>query len=87
MPNNLSAAKRFRQSEKNRLANKARRSELKTITKKLLRALHDGQKADAQGLYQRFSKRVDQAASVGVLHKNAASRRKSRLASKLHTAA
>ena len=78
MPNNASAAKRLRQAEKRRVANKARRTELKTITKKFLRAIHDGKKDEAGDLLKRYNKRVDQAACHSVLHKNAASRQKSR---------
>ena len=84
MPNNASAAKRLRQTAKRRVQNKARKSELRTIRKKLLRAVHDGQKDEATALYQRFTKRVDQATAKGVLHKNTASRDKARLAKHLN---
>ncbi len=80
MPTSISAAKRVRQNEKRRIANKARRSELKTIRKQLQRAVHDGKSADAQELLRKFTQQVDRAASKGVLHRNAASRVKSRLA-------
>jgi len=84
MPNNASAAKRLRQTAKRRVLNKARKTELKTIRKKLLRAVHDGHKDEAEALYRRFSKRVDQAAAKGVFHKNTASRDKARLARHLN---
>lgn len=84
MPNSASAAKRMRQNEKRRVINKSRKSELKTIAKRIERAINDGDKAEAESLYQRFAKRVDQAAAKNVLHKNAANRRKSRMAIKLH---
>ncbi len=83
MPNNASAAKRLRQSETRRVANKARKTELKTIRKKLLRAVHDGETDSAEALYRRFTKRIDQATATGVFHKNTASRDKSRLAKHL----
>lgn len=83
MPNNASAEKRLRQTEKRRLRNKARSTELKTLSKRLLRAIHDGQQDEAQELFKRFNKRVDQAVAKGVLHKNTASRRVARLASHL----
>lgn len=79
MPNSASAAKRLRQAETRRLRNKARKTEIKTIRKKLLRAIHDGDSNGAADLYKRFVKRVDQAAGKGVLHKNTANRLKSRL--------
>lgn len=83
MPNSDSAAKRMRQNEKARVLNKMRKTELKTIAKKIERAINDGNQDEAQQLFQRFTKRIDQAASRNVLHKNAASRRKSRMALKM----
>jgi small subunit ribosomal protein S20 len=87
MPHNLSAKKRLRQNEVRRLRNKARASELKTIRKKLLRAIHDKQKPEAEVLYKDLSKRLDQAASVRTIHKNAAARTKSRIALKIQALA
>jgi len=87
MPHNLSAKKRLRQNEVRRLRNKARASELKTIRKKLLRAIHDGQKQEAEALYKDLSKRLDQAASVRTIHKNSAARTKSRIALKIQALA
>ena len=80
MPHNNSAAKRLRKNETRRLANKSRLSELKTLKKSVERAIHDGQADQAKTLYRDFAKRVDQAASVNVVHKNAAARLKSRMA-------
>jgi small subunit ribosomal protein S20 len=80
MPHTQSAKKRLRQSEERRIRNKDRTTEMKSIRKKLLRAVHDGQKQEAEQLYRDFSKSVDQAASVNTIHRNAAARAKSRLA-------
>lgn len=80
MPHTRSAAKRLRQNEKRRLANKDRLSEIKTLKKRIERAVHDGQGDQAKTLYREFSKRVDQAASVSTLHKNRAARLKGRVA-------
>lgn len=80
MPHNNSAAKRLRKNETRRVANKARTTELKSIRKQLERRLHDGQLEQAKAVYKVFAKRVDQAASVNTIHKNTASRLKSRLA-------
>lgn len=80
MPHNISAAKRLRKNETRRVANKSRLTELKSIRKQLERQLHDGQLDQAKATYVTFTKRVDQAASVSTLHKNTASRLKSRLA-------
>lgn len=80
MPHTRSAAKRLRQNEKRRLANKGRLSEIKSLKKQIERAIHDGQGAQAQTLYREFAKRVDQAASVSTIHKNRAARLKGRIA-------
>jgi len=79
MPNSKSAEKRVRQNEKARVLNKARKTELRTLRRRFDRAIHDGKSDEADSLYRRYSKRVDQAACRGVLHRNTASRRKARL--------
>lgn len=80
MPHTRSAAKRLRQNEKRRLANKGRLSEIKSLKKRIERAVHDGQGDQAKEIYREFTKRVDQAASVSTIHKNRAARLKGRLA-------
>jgi len=78
MANIKSQIKRNRQNEKARLRNKAVRSELKTRTKRALSAAEQG--ADNTDAVTREAvKRIDMAASKGVIHKNTAARRKSRL--------
>lgn len=80
MPHTVNAAKRHRQSEERRIRNKDRLTELKTLKKSITRAIHDGNKAEAETLYQEVTKRIDQATSVKTVHKNTASRTKARLA-------
>jgi small subunit ribosomal protein S20 len=81
MANIKSQIKRNRQSEKAAVRNKAVRSELKTRTKQAATALAEG--ADnAEELTRLAVKRIDMAAAKGVIHKNAAARRKSRLMKK-----
>jgi small subunit ribosomal protein S20 len=78
-----SQIKRNRQTVKRTERNKAVRSELKTRTKSATKAAADG--ADnAEELARDAQKRIDVAARKGVIHKNAAARRKSRLAKKLN---
>jgi small subunit ribosomal protein S20 len=84
MPHNQSAKKRLRQNEERRVRNKARLTELKTIRKQLLRAIHDGQADKVPAIYQRLTKRVDQAASLRTVHPNAAARIKSRLGTQVN---
>lgn len=87
MPNLSSAAKRVRQNERNRTRNRARKAELKTETRKLVDALHDGKLDQARQMLKAVTKKLDQVASKGTLHRNTASRRKSRLAKRLNAAA
>ncbi len=84
MANIKSQIKRNLQNEKRRLRNKAVRSELKTRVKSAITAAGTDSAADAQRM---AAKRIDKAAAKGVIHKNAAARRKSRLAKRLAAAA
>jgi len=73
-----SQIKRNRQNEKRRLRNRAVRSEINTRTKAAIDAAeHDDETAE-ESLRQAV-KRIDKAAAKGVIHKNTAARRKSRL--------
>jgi small subunit ribosomal protein S20 len=73
-----SQIKRNKQNEKRRLRNKAVRSELKTRQKRALTAAEQGSE-DTVELTRLAIQRLDKAASKGVIHKNQAARRKSRL--------
>jgi small subunit ribosomal protein S20 len=81
-----SQIKRNRQNEKRHDRNKAVRSELKTRTKNAVAKADEGAE-DAAAAARLAVKRIDKAASKGVIHKNAAARRKSRLAKRLNAAA
>ena len=85
MANIKSQIKRNRQTIKRAERNKAVRSELKTRTKVAIKATEAGDD-DAAELTRLAVKRIDTAASKGVIHKNAAARRKSRLMKKLNPA-
>ncbi|MEX1217793.1 MAG: 30S ribosomal protein S20 [Acidimicrobiales bacterium] len=80
-----SQIKRNRQSEKARLRNKAVRSEMKTRTKRVLAAADEGS-ADIAEQARLAIKRIDTAAQKGVIHKNQAARRKSRLMARVNAA-
>ncbi len=79
MANIKSQIKRNRQNEKRRLRNRAVRSEMNTRSKAALEAAEHDDDAAAETL-RLAVKRIDKAASKGVIHKNTAARRKSRLA-------
>lgn len=74
MANIRSQIKRNRQNEKRRVRNKAVRSELRTRVK----AAEAGGE-DADEALRMAMKTIDKAAAKGVIHKNEAARRKSRL--------
>ncbi|MEC7427772.1 MAG: 30S ribosomal protein S20 [Acidimicrobiales bacterium] len=80
MANIKSQIKRNRQNETRRARNKAVRSELKTREKAVFAAAAAGEPTDE--LLRLAQKRLDVAASKGVIHKNEAARRKSRLNAK-----
>ena len=80
MANIKSQIKRNRQNETRRARNKAVRSELKTREKAVFAAVDAGEPTDE--LLRLAQKRIDVAASKGVIHKNEAARRKSRLSTK-----
>jgi small subunit ribosomal protein S20 len=73
-----SQIKRNRQNEKARLRNKAVRSELRTRTKNAVTAAEEGAE-NLVAATQLAIKKLDKAAAKGVIHKNQAARRKSRL--------
>ncbi len=85
MANIKSQIKRNRQNEKRRLANKAVRSELRTRVRGAVVAAEAGAET-AEAAQAIAMKRIDKAANKGVIHKNAAARRKSRLAKRLAAA-
>ena len=86
MANIKSQIKRNRQNEKRRERNKAVRSELKTRVKRAVTAAQQGDDS-VPVLAALAVKRLDKAAAKGVIHKNAAARRKSRLQKRLNTIA
>lgn len=77
MANIKSQKKRNRQNETRRARNKALRSELKTRAHNVTAATDE---ATATEALRQAHKRIDKAAAKGLLHKNTAARRKSRLA-------
>ncbi len=80
MANIKSQIKRNRQNEKRRLRNRAVRSELNTRERAALAAAGTDNEVEALRLTM---KRIDKAAAKGVIHKNTAARRKSRLVARI----
>jgi small subunit ribosomal protein S20 len=88
MPNNASAAKRMRQEEKRRAFNRITKSVVKTQVTKARQALSSVDlSADQTTESVRLAiSELDKAAKKGVIHKNNAARRKSRLMKQLNAA-
>ena len=84
MANKKFAEKRAKQSEVKRKRNNARRSSIKTAVKKVLVSIEDGiQATELTQLFNDAQAKIARAAGKGVLHKNTAARKISRLAKKL----
>ncbi len=79
MANIKSQIKRNRQNEKRKLANRAVRSEMKTRIKNAVETAESGDREAALEALRLAQKRIDKAVSKGVLKKQTAARRKSRL--------
>ncbi len=85
MANIKSQIKRNRQNEKARLRNKSVKSSLKTVIRKLNEAAQAGNAETAAVLLRDASRKLDQAASKGVIHKNQAANRKSAIAKRIES--
>ena len=83
MPNIKSAKKRVMVNTTKAAANKARKSNLKTVIKKAELAAANNA-ADKETVIKYAIKRVDQACAKNLLHKNNAARKKSHLAKLLN---
>ena len=79
MANIKSAKKRIRVIARKTLRNKIVKSQTKTAIKRFLAAVESGDKDLARAALTRAISAVDRAATKGILHKNNASRKKSRL--------
>ncbi|MBL9076361.1 MAG: 30S ribosomal protein S20 [Planctomycetes bacterium] len=77
MAHSKQALKRARQSERNRLANKAKLSRVKSSMKSLMALVAAGDKQKASAMLPSVCKMIDKAAQTKVIHRNTAARRKS----------
>lgn len=85
MPNIKSAIKRVLVNDKNRAHNATVKSAMRTTVKNAETALAGNNVEAAKEALLTASKKLDKAASKGLIHKNAAARKKSRLAKKLNS--
>ena len=83
MPNTKSYRKTMKTDAKKRLRNRAARTTLRGVIRKFLEVCKSGDLAAAQTAYSYTTKRLDQMAAKKFIHKNKASRLKSRLSTRL----
>jgi len=86
MANHFSALKRARQTEKKTEANRMNKSRLRSALRSFRTSLTAGNSEAAQKSFASTVSVLDKAVQKGVLHKNTASRYKSRLAARLNAA-
>ena len=85
MANIKSQIKRNRQNEAARARNKVVRSKTRTMVRRFEEAVEAGDKEAAEAAYRDATAALDRAADKNVMHGNAASRKKSRLAKRLNS--
>ena len=83
MANHYSALKRARQTETKTTRNRANKSRLRGALRSLKQAITKGDKEAAQSAYRETVSVVDKGVQKGVIHKNTASRYKSRLSARV----
>ena len=85
MANIKSQIKRIRTNEKRRQRNLAVKSELKTLVRRTREAVKAGDKEAAIEALRIASRKLDKAVSKGVIHRNQAANRKSKLARRVQS--
>ncbi|MCM2531583.1 30S ribosomal protein S20 [Neobacillus pocheonensis] len=85
MPNIKSAIKRVKTSEARNAQNTTAKSSMRTAVKKVEAAISNNDGAAAKEVLASASSKLDKAAAKGLIHKNAAARKKSRLMKKANS--
>ena len=83
MPNIASAKKRVRQTVKRTAVNHARKSRIRSFTRKVEEALAKGDRASAEAALKMAEPEIMRGVSKGVVHKNTGRRKVSRLTKRL----
>jgi small subunit ribosomal protein S20 len=84
LANTKSAIKRLRSSERRRQHNRVFRGQARTAVKKARQLITRGNLEEAREAVQVATRALDKAAAKGIIHKNNAARRKSRLMQQLN---
>jgi small subunit ribosomal protein S20 len=87
MANHFSALKRARQTERKTVVNRSNKTRLRSAIRKFREALAAGNKDNANQLFRETVSALDKSVQKGVIHKNTASRYKSRLSARLEAVA
>ncbi|HEV2604806.1 MAG TPA: 30S ribosomal protein S20 [Microvirga sp.] len=85
MANTVSAKKMTRKIAKRTVINRSRRSRMRTFLRKVEEAIATGNQSDATAALRAAEPEIMRAAQKGIVHKNTASRKVSRLASRIKT--
>lgn len=85
MPNIKSSIRSVKTDALRRSRNFPVKSEIRTVSRKVLEAVETGKMEEAKTLLSEATSVIDKAVAKGVLHKNAASRKKARLAVKVNS--
>ena len=83
MANSAGSRKRARQAVKRNKHNSQIRAKVRTFMKKVAYAVAAGDKKEAESGFTAMQKNVDQAVNKGLIHKNQAARKKSRLSAQI----
>ena len=83
MAHTVSAKKRIRQAERRTVQNKARTSRIRTFVRKVEDAVRSGDKKAAEAAYKAMMPELHKGVSKGLLHRNTAARKLSRLSARI----
>ena len=83
MAHTTSAKKRVRQTERRTIRNRARKSRLRTFVRRVEEAIESGDKQAAESAFKSAMPVMHRSVSKGVLHRNTAARKLSRLSARI----
>lgn len=83
MANHKSSVKRAKQDLKKNARNSGTKKAIRTVEKKLVKAIESKSKDEANKLFVEFTSKIDKAATKGILHHANANRKKGRLSSRV----
>ncbi|MCB1141172.1 MAG: 30S ribosomal protein S20 [Leptospiraceae bacterium] len=83
MANLRSSKKDIRRTEKRKARNSAQKSTIRTYAKNILKSIKAGNTEEAANMFNSYASLLDKAAKKSLIHKNNASRKKSRMAKKI----